>query len=623
MKLLKSSVFIALLMTGLSSSLSSASSLAVINPPSGVTFQLLTKVSGLSQPQGVAVDKSDNLYISNTNAGTVIKLVGGNATVIASGLAQPMGLAVDDAGNVFVAEAVANDVVEIPQNGDPLLTVLKNLNSPRDVEVDQFGNLFVADDLNGRIVKRAADGTVSVIWNGGGCPTGVAVAPSGTVITTLQCTKEIVEITPSGEISKFTNNFGDNRGVTVDGSRNIFVLDAGRNQVDKLDNSGNFSKVFSGNLGLYGAATDGIAVNSLGDLFIDGNSSSVLELESTPTASVDNSGLALVAWNPPLGSTGVIDYTVSAFDSKNPNEGGQTCNATSPITSCTIANLIGGESYTFSVTARSGTLLSNSSHSTQAVDIPMAARVGPPTNVLVTPSANRSLLIAWSPPSGASEFPITSYTATATPGGGTCTTAMTTCAISNLDLSTSYSVQVIATTSKGSSIPSAPSLSLYPITATTLKVKTIPFVVQPKAPFTVLAYGAPAGKLVTLGVPGSQNSCTTSTSGQCTVTLSVKSAGSWTVLAVDGKSSASNSFYAPSIKMPLGAKHGKSFTVAIAHAPAKAAILLTLSDGRTRLATTNTAGSVSISVAALKQGFLTVTPSIAAIKFPASTVLVG
>jgi hypothetical protein len=68
MKLLKSSVFIALLMTGLSSSLSSASSLEGINPPSGVTFQLLTKVSGLSQPQGVAVDKSDNLYISNTNA---------------------------------------------------------------------------------------------------------------------------------------------------------------------------------------------------------------------------------------------------------------------------------------------------------------------------------------------------------------------------------------------------------------------------------------------------------------------------------------------------------------------------------------------------------------------------
>ncbi len=331
-------------------------------------------------------------------------------------------------------------------------------------------------------------------------------------------------------------------------------------------------------------------------------------------ATSGTNGAASVSWTAPGsdGGSAINSYTVTA------SPGGATC--TTATVSCTVSSLTNGQNYTFTVIATNAIGDSPASQpSTSATPWSAPVSFGQPS---VVPAPGK-LTASWSPPSDTGGFPITGNTASASPGGKTCSTSGLTCTISGLDQSTPYSVQVVATNSKGLSSQSAPSIQVYAVGATSLKVKTIPFVVQTKTPFLVLAYGAPAGKLVTVGIPGSQGSCTTNAVGQCTASLSVKNPGSYTALAVLGNQHASSSFYAPSITIPLGVKHGKSFTISISNAPAKSQVLITLSDGRTKVATTSGAGAASISIPVTKVGFLVVTPSFGGVNLKSSTVLVS
>src|SRR5215469_11223461 len=68
--------------------------------------------SGFSNPFGVAVDRSGNVFVADTNNNVVKEIVAVNGVVsssstvntIGSGFSGPTGVAVDGSGNVFVAD---------------------------------------------------------------------------------------------------------------------------------------------------------------------------------------------------------------------------------------------------------------------------------------------------------------------------------------------------------------------------------------------------------------------------------------------------------------------------------------------------------------------------------------
>lgn len=84
-----------------------------------------------------------------------------------------------------------------------------------------------------------------------------------------------------------------------------------------------------------------------------------------------------------------------------------------------------------------------------------------PRDVVAT-AGQGSVTAAWQAPVSSGSYPVTHYKATASPGGGTCLTASTTCTIEGLTPGVAYTVTVEALSGAGWSPSSAPSNAVVP-----------------------------------------------------------------------------------------------------------------------------------------------------------------
>ena len=238
------------------------------------------------------------------------------------------------------------------------------------------------------------------------------------------------------------------------------------------------------------------AVNAIGtgpsSSAVSGTPATVPGAPTSPTA-VAGSGSATVSWTAPAsnGGAAISSYTVT---SSGP---GLTC--TSATTSCTVTGLTAGGGYTFTVKATNSAGSSAASAASASV-IPTAAAPGAPTGVAGIAGSGQATL-TWSPPSSTGGAAITSYTATASPGGTTCTTTGTSCVMTGLSNGTAYTFTVKATNSAGTSVASAASSSVTPTTG-------------------IVAPGAPA---ITSVVPGD---------GVVTISVAAVSGGAPTLYSV-------------------------------------------------------------------------------------------
>ncbi|NQX26135.1 fibronectin type III domain-containing protein [Microbacteriaceae bacterium VKM Ac-2854] len=178
----------------------------------------------------------------------------------------------------------------------------------------------------------------------------------------------------------------------------------------------------------------------------------------TPTA-LD--GAANVSWTAPsnTGGSPITGYTVTA------TPGGKTCESTAD-TNCRIEGLSNGTSYTFTAVARNAVGASAPSvASIAATPAPSTTAPGSPTVSTVT-ARSGAVDVAWTAPASDGGSPITAYTATANPGGQSCsTTGATSCRIDGLTNGTSYTVIVTAANAIGASSSSAPSSAVVPVAA--------------------------------------------------------------------------------------------------------------------------------------------------------------
>ncbi len=204
-------------------------------------------------PSGIAIDASDNLYVSEFYGYTIRKITpaavvttlagtyGSPGSVDGTGAAArftgPNSLAVDSAGNVFVADSFNHTIRHITPAG--VVTTFAGtagtsgttdgtgsaarFNTPRDVAVDATGTLYVVDSVNHTIRQITAAAVVTTLAGSAGnfgtadgtgaaarfnAPYGILIANSSTLYVSDTFNHAIRRLTTSGVVTTFVGVTG-------------------------------------------------------------------------------------------------------------------------------------------------------------------------------------------------------------------------------------------------------------------------------------------------------------------------------------------------------------------------------------------------------------------------------
>jgi len=205
--------------------------------------------AAFSDIQAVAVDAQGNLYIADsdnrrirkvTPAGIVTTIAGigiegysgdgGPATAAMIGRAE--ALALDAAGNLYIADSTQQRIRKISTtgiittvagnglasfSGDSGLAVNASFNFPIGVAVDGAGNIYVADGNNNRIRKITPGGIISTFAGTGAATLASAAGDGGQAIFGSLNIPSDVAVDPSG---------------------NVYIGDAGHNEVRMVNTAG-------------------------------------------------------------------------------------------------------------------------------------------------------------------------------------------------------------------------------------------------------------------------------------------------------------------------------------------------------------------------------------------------
>jgi len=254
--------------------------------------------SGLTTPQGIAVDRSGNVFIADPGAGAIDEWSPGNSTaipIVFAGLSSPSGVAVDGTGNLFIVDTGNNTLKEWVASSNTIVTLVSSgLNAPSRIALDSFGNAYFTD-ANHNAVKEwiAANNTVMTLVSVGlNAPRGIAVDAAGNVYigdTGNNATKEW--IAGNGTVITLVGSgLNAPRDVAVDVSGNVYIADSGNNAIKEwIAASGSVVTLPLGGL----SNPRGVEVDASGNVFVaDTGNTAIKEL---PYAFVDPTPIQLPA----------------------------------------------------------------------------------------------------------------------------------------------------------------------------------------------------------------------------------------------------------------------------------------------------------------------------------------
>ncbi|OSC40291.1 serine/threonine-protein kinase PknD [Mycobacterium decipiens] len=248
---------------------------SALSPSADGPRQVELPFGDLSIPDGIAVDKAGNVYVTDDGTNQVFRLAARSNTPTAmpfTGLTDPDGLTVDSGGTVYLADGGLDGspkVLKLAAGSDTQTEVpLAGLTSPWDVAVDAAGNIYVSDGIN-RVLKLPvrSDTQVKLPFTGINVPYGVAVDAIGSVYVTDGGNNRVLKL-PAGSNTQVKLPFTDldvPKGVEVDAEGNVYITDSHHNRVLKLP-AGSSTQVELPFTGLKGP--EAVAVDSAGNVYV-------------------------------------------------------------------------------------------------------------------------------------------------------------------------------------------------------------------------------------------------------------------------------------------------------------------------------------------------------------------
>lgn len=319
----------------------------------------------LSSPGGLAIDSSGNIYVADGGNNRVRKISNGTITTVAGNgtagysgdkgaatsaeLTDPVGVAVDSSGNLYIADAGNNVIREVSPagtittiagnnsmgagySGDGAAATSAQISNPTAVALDSLGNLYITDSGND-VIREVSGGNISTIPSGTLLqPDGLVLDSSGNIYIADTGGTEIVELSAGNALIFAGNgNFGfagdngsatdaelyDPSGITLDSAGYFYVSDMFNFRIRKISPSGvittiagNGSPGYSGDSGPATSAQvmfpRGIVVGSSGNVYFSDEGNNVIRELQPVAPAITSAGVVNAASYGPQISAGAL-----------------------------------------------------------------------------------------------------------------------------------------------------------------------------------------------------------------------------------------------------------------------------------------------------------------------------
>ena len=241
-----------------------------------------------------------------TYAGTGISgSSGDNGLAALAQLGSPDGVASDSNGNIYIADGFNNKIRMVSStgiistiagtgisgsSGDAGLATLAQLNSPYGIVVDISGKIYISDSGNSKIRVISTSGIISTFANVNS-PAGITVTSAGTLFIACSTSNQIQTVSSVGVITNILSAYFPS-GVALGLSGSLYFAETLNCRIRMVDSSGIITTIAGGTgIGYSGdggqatlaslAYPTGVAVNSVGTLYIADTNNYVIRMVST------------------------------------------------------------------------------------------------------------------------------------------------------------------------------------------------------------------------------------------------------------------------------------------------------------------------------------------------------
>jgi sugar lactone lactonase YvrE len=222
---------------------------AVASLAFGTGITLGSGASFLSNPYGMAVDPSGNIYVVNYGNNTISEYNSSgsfiNNTFGSSMIKNPAGLAFDAAGNAYVLNYARTNngngnqngnayVAQYTSSGTYVSSIVQGLGTANGITIDASSNLYVAQGSynggNNTVSQYNTSGSLAFTTGSANTanPVAVAVDGSGNIYVLDNTNKNVTQFNSTGTYQSIViTGLTNPNAIYIDGAGDIYVADSG------------------------------------------------------------------------------------------------------------------------------------------------------------------------------------------------------------------------------------------------------------------------------------------------------------------------------------------------------------------------------------------------------------